>query len=128
VSRRVCSFVRPQGEVLASDLSSGMRIGTVEGQPLTVRIKGQTVTIVGSGGSRATIVQADVQASNGVVHVIDTVLLPPGAPECATCAVLGWDAHGDGVCAESDDGFDCQTGLDFRSAKCGKRLFGAFLY
>ena len=112
VSRRVY----PQGEVLASDLSSGMRLGTVEGQPLTVRIKKGTVTIVGSG-SRARVVQADVQASNGVAHVIDTVLLPPDAPECATCKTLGWDAHGDGVCAESDDGFDCQTGLDFRSAR-----------
>jgi uncharacterized surface protein with fasciclin (FAS1) repeats len=50
----------------------------VEGGQLVVRIKGGTVTIVG-GSSRARVVQADVQASNGVAHVIDTVLLPPAA-------------------------------------------------
>ncbi len=66
------------GEVLSSDLSSGMRVATVEGQQLLVRIKGGTVTIVG-GSSRARVVQADVQASNGVAHVIDAVLLPPSA-------------------------------------------------
>ena len=66
------------GEVLSTDLSSGMRVDTVEGGQLVVRIKGGTVTIVG-GSSRARVVQADVQASNGVAHVIDTVLLPPAA-------------------------------------------------
>jgi len=65
------------GEVLAADLSSGMRIETVEGQNLRVRIKGGTVTLVG-GTSSARVVQADVQASNGVAHVIDAVLLPRG--------------------------------------------------
>ena len=116
-----------QGEVLASDLSSGMRLGTVQGQPLTVRVKGgRQVTIV-AAQSRAVVVQADLQASNGVVHVIDHVLLPPDTPLCATCAALGWDAHGDEVCAESDDGFDCQTGLDFSSARSACEEFGARL-
>lgn len=66
------------GEVLSADLSSGMRLQTVEGQELRVRIKGGRVTILG-GNSRASVVQADVQASNGVAHVIDAVLLPLAA-------------------------------------------------
>ncbi len=116
-----------QGQVLASDLSSGMRLATVQGQPLTVRLKsGRPATIV-AAQSRANVVQADVQASNGVVHVIDAVLLPPDTPLCATCGALGWDPHGDEVCAESDDGFDCQTGLDFSAAKSACEAFGARL-
>ena len=63
-------------EVHSTDLSDGQRATTVEGGDLTVRIQRGTVSIVGAG-STARVVQADVQASNGVVHVIDTVLLPP---------------------------------------------------
>ena len=65
------------GSVLSTDLSSGMRVETVEGGELRVRIKGGNVNIIG-GRSNARVVQADVQASNGVAHVIDTVLLPRG--------------------------------------------------
>ena len=63
------------GSVLSTDLSSGMRVETVEGGELRVRIKGGNVNIIG-GRSNARVVQADVQASNGGAHVSDTVLLP----------------------------------------------------
>jgi transforming growth factor-beta-induced protein len=76
-------------EVHSSDLRNGMHATTVEGGDLTVRINRGTVTINGDG-SRARVVQADVQASNGVVHVIDSVLLPPahddGTPDIVTLA------------------------------------------
>ena len=76
-------------EVHSSDLRNGMHATTVEGNDLTVRINRGTVTINGDG-SRARVVQADVQASNGVVHVIDSVLLPPahddGTPDIVTLA------------------------------------------
>jgi uncharacterized surface protein with fasciclin (FAS1) repeats len=68
-------------EVHSADLSDGMHATTVEGNDLTVRIVRGTVAIIGDG-SQARVVQADVQASNGVVHVIDSVLLPP-APAAA---------------------------------------------
>lgn len=47
-------------------------IPTVNGAPLTVDGTGDAVRING-----ATVVTADVRASNGVIHAIDTVLLPP---------------------------------------------------
>ena len=47
---------------------------TAEGSTLDVNAEGGTVT-VGSDG--ATVVQADVEASNGVIHAIDKVLIPP---------------------------------------------------
>jgi uncharacterized surface protein with fasciclin (FAS1) repeats len=49
---------------------------TVEGEPLTVMDDGGRITITDSKGDVATVTIADVNQSNGVIHVIDTVLLP----------------------------------------------------
>ncbi len=59
------------GSFMASDLSDGMEIETVQGDTLTVSITDGKVMIGG-----AEVVLADVETSNGVVHVIDTVLVP----------------------------------------------------
>ncbi|QFU08664.1 Cell surface lipoprotein MPB83 precursor [Rhodobacteraceae bacterium THAF1] len=56
---------------MSGDLSDGQEIETVNGEMLTVSIDGDTVMIDG-----ATVTQADIEASNGVIHVIDTVLMP----------------------------------------------------
>ncbi|TVS04631.1 MAG: fasciclin domain-containing protein [Rhodobacteraceae bacterium] len=58
------------GIVMSGDLSDGMMAETVNGQSITIGV-GETVTVDG-----ATVIQADVEASNGVIHVIDTVILP----------------------------------------------------
>ncbi len=63
-------------KVLSSDLSDGMTVTTVQGQPLTVGVQGDAVTLTDASGNTASVVQADVEAGNGVVHVIDHVLLP----------------------------------------------------
>ena len=62
------------GETLAADLQDGQRLETVQGEQLRVRIRGDEVRVGG-----ATVTQPDVDAANGVVHVIDGVLLPPEA-------------------------------------------------
>ena len=67
----ILTFHVVEGEVMASDLSDGQIIKTVQGDELEVSIDGEEVKI-----GDATVVQADVDASNGVVHVIDTVLQP----------------------------------------------------
>jgi len=59
------------GELTASQLSDGQQLKTVQGDSLEVKIDGEEVTING-----ATVVTPDVEASNGVVHVIDEVLTP----------------------------------------------------
>ena len=56
---------------LSTDLSDGMMIETVNGEMLEVSIEDGSVMI-----NNATVVSADIEAANGVVHVIDTVLLP----------------------------------------------------
>jgi uncharacterized surface protein with fasciclin (FAS1) repeats len=61
------------GETTAAMLEDGQQLETVQGETLTVRITGDTVKVGG-----ASVVQPDVEASNGVVHVIDSVLTPSG--------------------------------------------------
>lgn len=59
------------GKILAKDVQSGFP-KTVAGLSLPVQVAGGKVTVGG-----ATVVTADVEASNGVIHVIDAVILPP---------------------------------------------------
>ena len=65
------------GELMASDLSSG-DVATVNGAAANVDVA-DTVTITDGQGNEARVVAVDVPASNGVIHVIDTVLLPPSS-------------------------------------------------
>jgi transforming growth factor-beta-induced protein len=60
--------------VLSSDLTNGMVVTTLNGT-FTVNISGSSVTITDASGATANVVATDVQGTNGVVHVIDKVLL-----------------------------------------------------
>lgn len=60
------------GEFMAADVAKLTSAPTVEGQPVAITASGSTVTVGG-----ATVTKADVDADNGVIHVIDTVLMPP---------------------------------------------------
>ncbi|MBC8038465.1 MAG: fasciclin domain-containing protein [Rhizobiales bacterium] len=51
-------------------------VKTVSGDTLTVMSKNDKIMIMDESGQTATVTQADVKQSNGVIHVIDTVLLP----------------------------------------------------
>lgn len=59
------------GRLSASDLRDGQTLTTVNGAELRVTKRNGTVMVGG-----ATVTQADVYASNGVAHVIDSVLMP----------------------------------------------------
>lgn len=59
------------GTVKATDLKDGQKVKTIQGEELTVSIKEGKVTING-----ANVTAADLAGSNGVVHVIDAVLMP----------------------------------------------------
>jgi len=58
------------GAVMSGDLSDGMMPETVNGQTVTIGVD-DGVTVNG-----ATVIIADIEASNGVIHVIDSVILP----------------------------------------------------
>lgn len=59
------------GRVLAADVVNLTSVTTVQGQELTVSVEDGVVKIDG-----ATVVQTDIETTNGVIHVIDSVVLP----------------------------------------------------
>ncbi len=59
------------GMVMAADVTDG-EVATVEGQKVKLSTMGGVMV------NQATVVAADVMASNGVIHAIDAVILPPG--------------------------------------------------
>jgi uncharacterized surface protein with fasciclin (FAS1) repeats len=65
-------------EVPASEVTSG-DVQTVNGADLTVSVEDGTVVLEDGQGNEAMVTQTDIEASNGVIHVIDAVLLPPSA-------------------------------------------------
>ncbi len=60
------------GKVMAADVVKLKKAKTVEGSNVKIKVKGKEVHI-----NNAKVVKADIHASNGVIHVIDTVILPP---------------------------------------------------
>jgi transforming growth factor-beta-induced protein len=64
------------GEVMSSDLEPTQTVATVQGEEVTI-----TVDDAGARINDAEIVQTDIEASNGVIHVIDAVILPPTVAE-----------------------------------------------
>lgn len=72
------------GRVTAADLGALIDAGggtatitTVQGGTLTARREGGGIRLTDANGGAATVTNADLAASNGVVHVIDTVVMPP---------------------------------------------------
>ncbi len=59
------------GSVTAGDLKMMKDFGTAHGGRIQIAVSGATLKI-----NNATVVKADVPASNGIIHVIDTVLMP----------------------------------------------------
>src|ERR1700680_4951984 len=64
------------GTLEASDLTDGKKLKTAEGEVLTVKRSGDTVMIVDAKGGSSTVTIPNVNQSNGVIHVVDTVLMP----------------------------------------------------
>ena len=64
--------VEAPAEVVAT--LDGQAVATVNGAEITITIDGGTVSV-----NDATVIATDIAASNGIIHVIDTVLIPPSA-------------------------------------------------
>lgn len=61
---------------MSTDLTDGMEVETVNGETLTIGVSDEGVTVTDATGNTVNVVTADLEASNGVIHVIDGVLLP----------------------------------------------------
>ena len=68
---KILTYHAVSGKTMAADLEDGQELTTVEGSKIKVMMKGGKVMV---GGAEVTT--ADIAASNGVIHVIDKVLLP----------------------------------------------------
>src|SRR6185437_12372514 len=64
------------GRLEASDLTDGKMLTTVEGEQLTVRNNGGRISIVDAKGGVSRVTIPNVNQSNGVIHVVNAVLLP----------------------------------------------------
>ncbi len=80
---KVLTYHVVPGRISATDLDRMVQAGggkatltTVEGEPLTVTEQGQTLMLTDAKGGMSRITIADVMQSNGVTHVVDTVLMP----------------------------------------------------
>jgi uncharacterized surface protein with fasciclin (FAS1) repeats len=69
---KVLTYHVVPGTVLAADLQPSQMVKTVEGQDVDIQVSGGAATINGCA-----ITKTDIEASNGVIHVIDCVLTPP---------------------------------------------------
>ena len=60
------------GKVMAADVTDGLSADTLNGAPVSFHVADGVVMI-----NDATVTATDIEASNGVIHVIDSVILPP---------------------------------------------------
>lgn len=66
------------GKVMAADVVKldGQKVKTVQGAELTVQVSDGKVVLVDVAGNKINVVTTDIAASNGVIHVVDAVLMP----------------------------------------------------
>ncbi len=81
---KILTYHVVSGRLTASDLLAQVEAGngratltTVQGGALTATRSGDTITLTDAAGGTSTVTIADVIQSNGVIHVVDTVLTPP---------------------------------------------------
>ncbi len=72
---KILTYHVAAGKVLSTDLSDGMMVTTLQGEQVTVHLNGG-VALDDATDTDATVTTADAMASNGVVHIINKVLLP----------------------------------------------------
>ena len=72
------------GKVMAADVVKLNSADTVLGKPVTIKVEGDKVMV-----NDAQVIITDIETSNGVIHVIDTVILPPADAPAALPATGG---------------------------------------
>jgi uncharacterized surface protein with fasciclin (FAS1) repeats len=73
---KILTYHVVSGRLQAADLSDGKVLTTVEGEQITVKNDGGKISLIDEKGGTSHVTIADVNQSNGVIHVVDTVLMP----------------------------------------------------
>jgi uncharacterized surface protein with fasciclin (FAS1) repeats len=79
---KVLTYHVVSGKVMAADVVALTSADTVAGLPVSIKVEGSDVIL----NSNSKVIITDIETSNGVIHVIDTVLLPP-AEQAAPAAL-----------------------------------------
>ena len=82
--RSVLTYHVVPNRVMANQVTNGLSANSVQGAALNFQVSGSEVRV----NNMAMVVQADVMASNGVIHAIDTVLMPPAQPGAASGSAM----------------------------------------
>lgn len=69
--QKILTYHVVSGAVKSTDLKSG-DVDTVQGSSVNVKVKDDGISV-----NKSKVIKADIKGSNGIIHVIDTVLLPP---------------------------------------------------
>jgi uncharacterized surface protein with fasciclin (FAS1) repeats len=77
------SYLLVAGKLDAADIVQQIQAGngqasltTVEGSQLTAKLQGENVVLVDENNRTSVVTKTDLMQSNGIIHVIDTVVLP----------------------------------------------------
>ena len=73
---KLLSYHVVKGNYTSDQLQDGQKLKTVTGGTLTVGKQGDAITITDGQGTIATINRADLEATNGIIHSVDAVLMP----------------------------------------------------
>lgn len=103
------------GKVMAADVTDGLEATTLQGKPVKFSVQDGKVMI-----NDAAVVAADIETSNGVIHVIDSVILPP-ADEVVEAAAAAASSEGaaasDSAASSSDMGSSDMGSSDMGSSE-----------
>lgn len=64
------------GSLLSSDITDGQKIKTLNGQEVVASVQGTNIYFTDAKGQKALVTKSDIKAKNGVIHIINGVLLP----------------------------------------------------
>eukprot|EP00965_Chrysotila_dentata_P193513 6175818-Pleurochrysis_carterae.AAC.1 len=85
---RILQYHVLSGAVYSSSITDGLEVNALSGDPMTFSVEDGVVTINDS----AEVTTADVTAANGVLHIIDTVLIPPAEEELGSIVQVAVEA------------------------------------
>lgn len=88
--KEILMYHAVSGKVLAVDVTDGLKVKTLQGEEFTLKMGEAETTITGGDIlPPAKVIQSDLMASNGVIHVIDQVLIPPRISVALKAAAAG---------------------------------------